>query len=75
MALRPDSDRAQPLHALGARVRVLARGGLNTPRRGVVRRVVFPHRDRRWNYDLRCGERNVSKRYLAEDLEEDRGPD
>ena len=66
-----DADRNQPRFPEGTRVRVLERGGRNTERIGVVRRVVFHHKDRCWNYYLKSGERSVSKRYVAQDLELD----
>lgn len=64
-----DGDPQRSAFSIGQAVRVLARGGRNTPRVGVVDEVIWHHKDGRWNYYLRVNGKKISKRYVAEDLE------
>ena len=68
MARVEDADQNLPLFPVGTKVRVLPKSGRNTPREGEVERAIYHHKDRRWNYYLRCGGKKVSKRYVALDL-------
>ena len=63
-----DEDRDAPLFAIGARVRVLAREGSNTPRTGTIVDAIWHHKLGRWHYWIESEGKRVSKRYAAEDL-------
>jgi hypothetical protein len=58
----------QPDFAIGDLVEVRVGGNNQTPHVGTVRDVVWHFKDNRYNYYLIEDGKNISKRYLAEDL-------
>jgi hypothetical protein len=62
-------ERPEPAFQIGQRVRVILNERNRTPHEGTVRRVIWHHRDGRYNYYLEEAGKKVSKRYFEEDLE------
>jgi hypothetical protein len=62
-------DKPAPIFIVGQRVRVRVNDRNRTPHEGLVRDIIWHHKDARYNYYLQDGDKKVSKRYLAEDLE------
>jgi hypothetical protein len=63
-----------PRFHVGNVVRVCVNERTLTPWVGVVRRIVWHHRQARWMFYLRVGERKISKRYWSDDLEWSEAP-
>lgn len=64
-----DVDLKHPAFPEGTAVRVLPKGGRNTPRTGEVASTVWHGKHERWTYWLRVEGELRSKRYFAVDLE------
>jgi hypothetical protein len=61
-------DRPEPTFRTGQRVRVILNDRNRTPHDGTIRKIIWHHKDQRFNYYLEAG-RKVAKRYFAEDLQ------
>lgn len=61
-------DRPTPRYRLGDRVSVVLNDRNKTPHEGVIRKIVWHFKAETYHYWLEEAGRDVSKRYLAEDL-------
>ena len=57
-----------PEFQIGDLVTVIVNDRNKTPRAGTIQRIIWHHKDSRYNYYLEADGRSVSKRYFADDL-------
>jgi len=62
-------DQPLPVFAVGQRVRVVLNERNRTPHTGCVRKIIWHHKDERYNYYLEENGKTISKRYYEEDLQ------
>lgn len=58
-----------PVFKIGQRVRVILNDRNKTPHEGIIREIIWHHKDQRFTYYLLEAGKKVSKRYFQEDLE------
>lgn len=63
-------EQPPPVFLVGQRVRVILKERNRTARIGIVQRVIWHFKDRRYNYYVAVNGKKVSKRYFDEDLEQ-----
>jgi hypothetical protein len=62
--------RAEPEFNVGQRVSVILNEANRTPHAGLISRVVWHHKLKKWIYFLEENGKKVQKCYFAEDLED-----
>ncbi len=58
-----------PKFAIGQRVRVVLNARNHTPHEGIIRNIIWHHKDQRHNYYLVENGKKISKRYYDDDLQ------
>jgi len=58
----------EPEFQIGDPVTVILNDRNKTPRTGTISRIIWHHKDSRYNYYLEVDGRSISKRYCAVDL-------